>query len=314
MNDGNDDNDDDDDDRTIHVLSIRDGRWVDELPVRLESGDVIELKIVDTHLYDFLQVHFDGENYRRLKGGTHLTDLQANSPVASRRLALSIAIRDESIDLHFALFPSNQRDAVLHSPTIPRQLCDAHRFTIFSSVVKVSFTDARESQKITLHRGERLQLEWNSKKGVPYRIEEKRFCPVSAGLYTVHRSAPPSASITGQWSETFDELGTTYLFRLTESNQIQDILVCLVKKRFALHLLRIDDRTIDPPRLDIEQHDSVLFHWHTHDKLTFTPVEPFRRDRQSNQPIPVRPLSPLFLDTSPLLSVDGRGNGVVRTG
>ena len=50
-------------------------------------------------------------------------------------------------------------------------------------------TDEKENQKVYLHKDERIDIEWITTQTPGYRIEERKYCPVSNGFYTVDRSS-----------------------------------------------------------------------------------------------------------------------------
>ena len=247
---------------TIHRISIPSGVF----PQRVESGDLLEFEITDQIDYDVFQVYRsdDDERFSPVNNGLELIHLNRQTSVNERRLTMSFELTEEKIDLYFCWIPSNQRRK---NDDDEKECPKENRIELVKSETKVSLTDQRESQQICLHQGETLQVSWSSKRGQSYRIEEKHYCPISGGLYTVDQST--STSSKGMFVKRFDQFGMSFLFRLTENNQIHDILVCTINKKHSIkhRQLKNNDDDEQTSTIVIEQNDSIVFQWNTEEKL-----------------------------------------------
>ena len=249
---------------TIHRIDIPRGSF----PDRIECGDLIEFHVNDQIEYDLFQVfpNDDGdEDFSPVKNGLALSSVNKDTPVSERRLSMSFDLEEAKIDLYFCWIPSVEREKF--SSRCPKDVCEKNRLQLFKSETKIALTDNRESQQITLHQGETIEVSWASKRAMAYRMEEKHYCPISGGLYSVH-SDRTAASSKGSFRQTFGQFGMSFLFRLTENNQIHDILVCTINKKHKIKHIPIHQPAAERALISIEQNESIVFQWHTEQKLT----------------------------------------------
>lgn len=275
----------DDDTDIIYILDITNGTFPQQLPDRIESGDIIEFKTDKTDEFDIFQVYKDGNDYYRTVNGFELFNISSNTPKTNRRITLSLALHQPKFELYFCIIPSSRRQTIFKSRKCPVENCGKNCLTVHKSDIKFSLSDNKESQKLTLHKGDTIELEWISKRGNCYRIEEKKYCPISGGLYTVEQSSDVITSRAlpkGTFRKTFNEFGTSFLFRLTDTNRIHDIIACVVKSKFNMKFIDITDDGIQPQVMTIEQNDSIIFQWNVTGKQTIQQIEPFIMD-QTNQ-------------------------------
>ncbi|CAF4150134.1 unnamed protein product, partial [Adineta steineri] len=216
---------DDDDADVIHIIDIRNGTFPEHISGRIESNDTIEFKVNSDDDYDIFQVYKDNTDYYRIDNGIELFNINNNTSEKKRRIVLSFSFHCTTMELYFCIIPSLQHETYLKSRQCSNENCEKNYFVIHRNEMKFSFNDNKESQKIILHKNDTIELEWISKRGNGYRIEENRYCPISGGLYKIEQ---PSDIITnhavsqGKFQKTFNEYGTSFLFRLTETNQIHD--------------------------------------------------------------------------------------------
>lgn len=281
----------DEDPSTIHVINISQGSFPEQIIDRIECGDTIEFENDQNDEYDVFQVYKNGNDYYRIDGGLELLNVRKNSSVKKRRLILSFDLHENEMELNFCIIPSNQRQTFLKSHRCPVETCEKNHFILYKNELKILLTDAKESQKLIVHYGDTIELEWTSKRGGGYRIEEKKYCPISGGLYKVEQSSEMSSTTRvtskGNFRKTFNEFGTSFLFRLTETNQIQDIIVCIIKEKYRIQRIEITDTHIQSNVTRIEQNDVILFEWNTKDKQTIGQIEPFNIDHVQQQSIEV---------------------------
>ena len=281
----------DDDPSTIHSINITSGTFPEKLADRIECGDTIEFENDQTDELDIFQVYQDGNDYYRVYGGLELFNVRKNTSVKKRRILLSFHLHEKEMELHFCVIPSNQRQTFLKSRRCPVENCEKNRLILHKNELKISLTDEKESQKLVVYHGDTIEFEWTSKRGGGYRIEEKKYCPISGGLYKVEQSSEISTSnrVTskGNFRKTFNEFGTSFFFRLTETNQIQDIIVCVIKEKYRIEYIQITDTHIQPNVTRIEQNDVVVFEWNTNEQQTIGQIEPFTIDEGQQQSIEV---------------------------
>jgi len=275
---------------TIYIIDITNGSFPDQIPDHIESSDTIELKTDKKDEYDIFQVYKDGNDYYRINNGLELLNIRNNTPEKNRRILLSFTFNQSEIELYFCIIPSSQREIFFKSRKCPQENCEKNCLRLHKSEVKFSLNDNKESQKVILHKGDTIELDWTSKRGSGYRIEEKRYCPISGGLYKVEQTSEMStgrAVSKGKFTKTFYEFGTSFLFRLTETNQIHDIIVCIIKEKYRIKHIEITDMDIQPNIISIEQNDSIIFEWNTKQKQTLVQIEPFIMDEIKQQSIEV---------------------------
>jgi hypothetical protein len=276
----------DEETKMIHIIDLHDGEFPDQHPERIECDDIIEFKINDGGTYDIYQVYKDGNDYYRVNNGYELKSIKTRTAENDRRLLLSLALNQEHIDLYFCIIPSSQRDTILETRKCPRKHCEKNRLTIKKCEIKFALTDEKDSHKVYLHKGDTVEIDWTSKTGTAYRIEEKRYCPISGGLYTVeHKGENPSTrpSARGKYSKTFNDFGMSFLFRLTETNQIHDVIVCIINDTYKVKHVEVKDTNIEPNIIWIEQSDWIVFEWNTKRKQTVIQIDPFSIDENQQK-------------------------------
>lgn len=288
-----DDTQGDEETKVIHRLKLTDGHFPEQMPTRIECDNIVEFQLNGKDEYDVLQVYKDGNDFYRVVNGYDLYNIKQNTPEGDRRLLLSIALRQPEIDLYFCVIPSSERKSIPVNGKCPRQNCEGNALKIKKCDVKLNLTDERESQKVYLNRGDTLQIDWAGKSRSGYRIEEKKFCPVSGGLYTVDSTSETTSSRSlakGKFLKTFDEFGMSFLFRLNDTNEVHDITVCIVNDTYKVKHIKITDNNIEPNLIWIDQGDSVALEWETKRKQTIVQVEPYTVDQQRQQAVEVRRL------------------------
>ena len=277
-----------DDLETIHVINITNGSFPSQIPDRIECGDTIEFQTDQNDQWDIFQVYKDENDYYRIDGGLELLNVRSNTSSKKRRLLLSFNLHQEEIQLDFCIIPSNQRETFRRCSA---ETCEKNRLILRKNELKVPLTDDKESQKLLVHKGDTIEFEWTSKRGGGgYRIEERKYCPISGGLYKIEQTAETSnnrPTSKGNFLKTFDQFGTSFFFRLTETNQIHDIIVCIIKDKYRIEHIQITDTHIQPNVTRIEQNDSIVFEWKTNAKQTIGQIQPFTVDRVKQQSIEV---------------------------
>ncbi|CAF3616975.1 unnamed protein product [Adineta steineri] len=288
---------DDDDADVIHIIDIRNGTFPEHISGRIESNDTIEFKVNSDDDYDIFQVYKDNTDYYRIDNGIELFNINNNTSEKKRRIVLSFSFHCTTMELYFCIIPSLQHETYFKSRQCPKENCEKNYLVIYRNEMKFSFNDNKESQKIILHKNDTIELEWISKRGNSYRIEENRYCPISGGLYKIEQ---PSDIITnhavsqGKFQKTFNEYGTSFLFRLTETNQIHDIMVCIIKDKYQIKHIEITDINIQPNIISIEQNDSIIFEWNTKEKQTLIQIDPYLIDKNTQQSIELKTIGEHF--------------------
>jgi len=276
--------------KMIHVIDLHNGSFPEKMPPRIECDDIVEFRINGRDEYDIFQVYKDGNDYYRVNNGYELWNIKNRTPENERRLLLSLALNRPEIDLYFCIIPSSQRETILATRKCPKNNCESNCLHIKKCEIKFPLTDEKESQKVYLHKGDTIELEWVTKNGTSYRIEEKKYCPVSGGLYTVEQTSDNQSnrsSAKGKFSKTFKEFGTSFLFRLTDTNQIHDITVCIINDTYKIKHIEITDNNIQPNLIWIEQTDWIIFEWNTKRKQTIIQIHPFTIDDNKQKSIEV---------------------------
>jgi hypothetical protein len=273
--------------KMVHIIDITDGTFPEQLPPRIECDDIIEFKINDREEYDLFQVYKDGNDYYRVNNGYELMNIKTRTPENERRLILSLALNQPEIDLYFCLITSKQRETVLATRKCPKINCENNRLIIKKCEIKFSLTDAQESHKVYLHKGDTVDIDWISNRNIIYRIEEKKYCPISGGLYNVESTGDNRSPAKRKYSKTFNDFGMSFLFRLTETNQIHDVIVCIINDTYKVKHIEINDNNIQPNIIWIEQSDWIVFEWNTKRKQTVVQIEPYTVDDNKRQSVEV---------------------------
>ena len=290
----NNDNQDDEQTRVIRPVEINNGLFAENLPAQIDCDDIIEFKVNGKDEYDIFQVYKDGNDYYRVHNGFELFNIKNRTPENDRRILISFDLSPSETDLYFCIIPSSERDNVSKSRKCPKDKCEGNHLKIRKFQMKFELTDAVESQKVYLHKGDTIELEWATKRANGYRIEEKKYCPISGGLYTVPQTSDNASnkySSKGKFSKTFDDFGMSFLIRYTDSNQVHDMTVCVINDTYKIKHIEIkdDNNNTDPPNpIWIELNDWVVFEWNTKRKQTIVQIEPYIVDEKKQQSIEVR--------------------------
>ncbi|CAF1568695.1 unnamed protein product, partial [Rotaria sordida] len=154
--------DDDDDENIIYVIDISNGSFPEQMPNRIESGDTIEFKTNQTDEYDIFQVYKDEDNYYRVNNGFELLNIKNNTTKNNRRILLSLNLHQSKIELYFCIIPSSQREIILKSRKCLNENCEKNCLIIHKNEIKFSLSDNKESQKLILHKGDTIKLDWIS--------------------------------------------------------------------------------------------------------------------------------------------------------
>jgi len=276
--------------KRIHIIDINNGLFPDRMPKPIECDDIVEFRINGKDEYDIFQVYKDGNDYYRINHGYELLNIKNRTPENERRIFLSLGMTKPEIDLYFCIIPSSERQTILATRKCPKLNCEKNHLKVQKCEIKFYLTDEKESQKVYLHKGDTIEIDWPAKHGSGYRIEEKKYCPISGGLYTVEQTSDNISnrnSAKGKFSKTFNEFGMSFLFRMTDTNQVHDITVCIVNDTYKIKHIEITDNNIQPNLIWIEQSDWIVFEWNTKRRQTIVQIEPFNVDDTKQQSIEV---------------------------
>ncbi|UJR33950.1 hypothetical protein I4U23_021368 [Adineta vaga] len=280
----------DEDTTVIHVIDIVDGSFTGKSSkLRIECDNIVEFKINGKEEYDIIQVFKDGNDYYPVNHGYKLLNLKNRTLPKQRRLLFSYDLNQPELELYFCVIPTSQRDSIARARKYPRIHCEKNCLKLYQNDIKFHLTDEKQSQKVYMHQTDTIQIEWISQ--IPYRIEEKKYCPVSGGLYTVEATSAKKSnrfSTKGSFMKTFNELGMSFLIRYTETNEIHDVIICIVNEKYKMKHIEITDESIQPNVLWIEKADWLVFDWNTKRKQTVIQIEPFTVDKNSKQSIELK--------------------------
>ncbi|CAF0883109.1 unnamed protein product [Adineta steineri] len=279
----------DDDTKLVHIIDINDGFISDKKPERIECDDIVEFKIDGKDEYDIIQVYKDGNDYYRVDNGFKLTNIKNRTLKKNRQISFSYDLNQPELELYFCIILSSERETIAKTRKLPKNNCEKNCLKLYQSEIKFTLNDTTESQKVYLHKGDTVEVEWATKEN--YRIEERKFCPVSGGLYTVAQTPNNISnrfSKKGTFKKTFTDFGMSFLFRLTDKNKIHDVIVCIINESYEMKLIEIADNNIQPNIIWIEQNDWIVFDWNTKTKQSVTQIEPFTIDQQKQQSIELK--------------------------
>jgi hypothetical protein len=273
---------------TIHIIDVITPPFIKKEPAVIQCGDILEFQVIGNDEYDIFQVYRDGHKYYRIDRGIELFNVKARTPKKNRRMLLSLALNEDVSEtyLYFCVIPSSQRKEVLKERECPTANCEANYLIIRKRVEEIYLTDEEKNQKVYLRKGDTIKLKWSSKHATSYHIEEKKYCPISGGLYTPESTSGRILS-KETYINTFDEFGMLFLFRLTDTNQIHDITVCVINDKYEAKRIKITDNNIQPNMIRIEQYDWVIFEWKTTCETTIVQIDPFHIDENQQQSIEV---------------------------
>jgi hypothetical protein len=263
----------------------------------IECGDIIEFEIDGKYEYDVFQVYKDGDDYYRIDSGYELINIKSRTPKNDRRMLLSLALDENQseIDLYLCVILSSDREKLSKTRRLqqvnfgeniyPVKCYTINRLTIKKRENKIFLQDEEKNEKVYLNKGDTIKVEWLQDNN-DYRIEEKKYCPISGGLYTVEQTSNTSSS-KREYKKTFNEFGISFLFRLNDKNQIHDITVCVINDTYKIKYIQINDNNIQPNIIRIEQNDWIIFQWNTVREQTIVQIEPFHIDQNEQQSIEV---------------------------
>ncbi|CAF3816167.1 unnamed protein product [Rotaria sp. Silwood1] len=266
---------DDEQKRKIHIIDVINRRPT-KIPTYIVCEDLIEFEIHENDEYDIFQVYYDGKDYNRIVNGYELRNISSHTPKHDRRMLLSLDLNQTQSepDIYFCVIPSSHSQTVSKTRKCPPEYCEYNYIKIKRRVEKIFLTDEQKNQKVYLYKGDTIELKWSSQHGTAYHIEEKKYCPVSGSLYTVEATSDRPSS-EGTYNKTFDEFGMSFLFRITDTNQIYDITVCVINDKYKIKYIEITDNNIRPNTIWIERNDWIAFEWYTTCEQTIKQIEPF---------------------------------------
>ncbi|CAM4854988.1 unnamed protein product [Rotaria socialis] len=277
--------------KMVHVIDISGGSFPENFEGHIECNDIVEFTTKGTGAFDVVEVYKDGDDYYPAVNGYTLRNIKSRSPENDRRLIFPFALTQSDIELYFCIIPSLQRQTIEKTRKCPKAYCEKNTLKVHKAEIKFSLTDEKEDQKIYLHKGESIDIEWITTRNPGYRIEEKKYCPVSDGLYTVDRSSDNVSTrylSRGKFSKTFTELGMSFLCRMNDKNQIHDIAACIVRETFKVKHIEIADDKIEPNIIWVQQNDFVRFAWKGKRKQTVVQIEPFTVTESKQQSIELK--------------------------
>ncbi|CAF1154189.1 unnamed protein product [Adineta ricciae] len=267
------------------VLHVTTRRFIELEPVR--CGDILELTSLSVRKYDIFQVYKDGDDYYQVDHGYELFNINMCTPLNERLMRLSLDLTVPEIDFYFCVILSSRRERIVRERKCPAEYCRLNRLTIRKCEEKIALTDLDSNQKVYLNKGDTIELDWSSSQHHTYRIEERKYCPQTGRLYTVGQpSQRPSAG--GKYRKTFNELGSSFLFRYTNTNQLRDIIAVIVDNTYKIKHVQITDDEIQPQLINIEENDWIMFDWSTTASQSIVQIEPFRIDECTQQSIELR--------------------------
>ena len=266
------------------VLHVTTRRFIELEPVR--CGDILELTSLSVRKYDIFQVYKDGDDYYQVDHGYELFNINMCTPLNERLMRLSLDLTVPEIDFYFCVILSSRRERIVRERKCPAEYCRLNRLTIRKCEEKIALTDLDSNQKVYLHKGDAIELDWSSSQHHTYRIEERKYCPQTGQLYTVGQP-PQRPSAGGKYRKTFNELGSFFLFRYTNTNQLRDIIAVIVDNTYKIKHVQISDDEIQPQLIHIEENDWIMFDWSTTASQNIVQIEPFRIDECTQQPIEV---------------------------
>ncbi|CAF1044498.1 unnamed protein product [Adineta steineri] len=246
----------------------------------VQCGDIMEFNVNRIGKYDIFQVYRNGNDYYKIYNGFELCNITYCTPEEKRCMFLSLALDPDlsATEFIFCVIPSSRRGEISKTGICPLAYCTINHLVIQRRVQKYFLMNQKTNQKVYLHKGDTIELTWSSEDNITYRIEEKKYCPISGGLYTPEQTFD-STLAEGMYRKTFNELGMSFLFRYTDTNEIYDVIACIVNDEYKIKHILITDNKIQPNIIHIEQHDWIMFEWHGKHAQSIVQIEPFRTDK-----------------------------------
>lgn len=282
---------------------------------RTLSGDVLEFKVNGRGEYDIFQVRKNGDDYFRMNMGLEIWNINKKTPVSHRCIPISFALDEgeSEMDIYFCVISSSNRKSVLEEQTCPKIYCEKNHFVIEKRTKKISLTDEAACQKITLCQGDTIEVDWLSAQSTGYHIEEKKYCPISGGVYSTkhtiedhgfaryfsrrnrpicdstcnHDETGDTTLSEAKYKKEFNELGMSFLFRWNNKIRLHDIIVCVINDKPDIRHIKLNDDNIPRDIIVIEQNDWVFFEWDIEGNLNVAQIQSFHVFESQEKPIRV---------------------------
>lgn len=230
----------------------------------IECGEICEFHADQPGEYDLFQVRKDGDDYYEIVDGLRLHKISKNTPKINRTLEFPIILDENNVgtEFYFCVMRSCQRaDLIENSKCLKENGLLPKRFIIKESVTRVNLTDKPINQKFSLRINDVIEISIESKHGIKYHIDERKYCVKSAALYNSPDEQCKVTSSDVIYRKKFRDYGTIFLFRLTERNEIHDITVCIVNGKNSIRHLKIEKSNQSPDTIHIYQDDRIFFEW-----------------------------------------------------
>ena len=275
--------------RVIHAIELVNGKFPETISEVIETDDSVEFQVNDAKPVDIVQVYEYNKNFYRAHNGFQLRKVTNRTPPEKRRLNLSFALVKPSTELIFCVMPSVENQNLPSNHKYPKEKCQPNRLKITQPEFNVVLDDQQQNQKVYLHKGDTLTITWSSSRGATFMIEERQYCPVSGGLYTVPNSEDSQGKMSSQekFKKTFIDYGMFFFVRLTSKNEIHDVTTCVVNDNYTVKSIKITDKGIEPSIIWIEQTDFIEFRWNTKRKQSITQINPTQIDPKTRNSIEV---------------------------
>lgn len=277
--------------REKKIIQIYDGRFTGNLRKLIETDDIVEFQTIDESSYDVIQVYQDGNDFYEVPNGFHFYGLHKRTDTTKSRFVLSLKFEENETSILFCVMKSTANEKSTKQRKFPKSQCEQNLLIIQKPEFSFDLTDEKINQKVYLHQSDQIKLKWSSDEGIAYRIEERRYCPVSGGFYTVDEEKNETSrrgKIKGQFTRRFEDLGTSFLCRLTDKNELHDVTICVVTGAYQIKRIEFEENAIKPYSIEIEQGHSIEFVWSTKRKLTFYQIDSFHTDPKTRKSIKVR--------------------------
>lgn len=214
-------------------------------------------------------------------GGFWLRNISSNSPDDDSKILVSFNIRSVTKELRFCVVPVEQVENIYRDRKCPREYCQDNYLKIERSVYTCEFDDSEHNEKIYLSKQGELVIE--SKAKGTYRFEEKKYCPVSGGFYSVPIRGNDHTIVLRSKEKlikSFPELCTSFICRYNQDDELVDTKVINVDDTLAVKTIKITDNKIEPNLLYVEVNDIVEFSWKSKKPTSLTQINP-----NSDQPV-----------------------------
>ncbi|CAF0736434.1 unnamed protein product [Didymodactylos carnosus] len=267
-------------------IDISDGKF--QQPITVETGDSVEFVVnADAKQYDVIQVYRDRSDFYRVPNGIELRNISKDQtgPVS---LSFDLTNDEKGREIYFYIGLSAD-----NTKTDPRQkylqnTCENNKINIKPVDAKFSYLDTEDNRKVYLRKNDILEIDWIKAKGA-YRIEEKKYCPVSGGLYTISDTSSQTQKTAQRatFKKQIDQLGISYFIRVDEHKAVKDILVCIVENSYRYKYVRLTDDNNELKPIVIDQDDWIIWEWDTKKKQSIKQIDPYKLD-DKNQHIELK--------------------------